>query len=63
MFWNPNENRVIICDFASAEIFDDSLQVKEMGVFLHCKERDNAFMVFAVKGTAKIESSLKQVLN
>ena len=53
MFWNRNENRVIVCDFASAETFDDSLLAEEMDVFLRCKERDNAFVFFAVNGTAQ----------
>ena len=51
MFWNRNKKRVIVCDFASAEIFDDFLQGEEKDVFLRCKERDNTFMFFAVNDT------------
>lgn len=62
IFWNRYEERVIVCDFALAAIFDDSSSDEERSRMLDSIERDKSFMHFAVNDRGKLKNEPSQPL-
>ena len=58
MAWSREEKRVIVCDFATALIFDDSRDDEEQNRVLVCKARDTTYLSFTLK---EIEESQNKV--
>jgi len=61
IFWNGYEKRVIVCDFASATLFDP-LDSKISDLIKHWKERDRTFMSSTVAELA-MESKITEPLH
>lgn len=61
IFWSGEENRVIICDFATALIFDNAVDDEEQNrVVVACKARDTTYMSFTLKEMEEFQNRVSE---